>query len=618
MNLDFEKDAELKLNRFKKLGTWYILALSMVASVALVGQLLIQNHLNDQLSDSRVVNVAGKQRMLSQKLTKTILLLAPNQARERRISILSELGPTLNLWRISQEGLLHGNDSLALRGKNSQDISTGFERISNAFDEMQNSASGILSLLNKNPTVTYDSLTPYIDTILNYESEFLAGMDSVVFMYDAEAQNKVAKLSQLEYLLLGIALLVITLEILFIFRPTTGQVNRTVNKLVSSEKNAKKLSKEIGALYASLEKSYEQLSHLNQPVENPRIYARADKGGTIIFISDLYKELSRNSNFSDSIQITDLFPGNDQNGDRMDEIVEAVSEGQTWQGQFHWYGMDKQERWTEVVVIPIYNESDEVDELLVTGSDITLRKLAEKNMGVKNRAEIEKKINEQKFRSVLILEGQEEERKRIAMDIHDGIGQVLTSLKFQFESIDLSGGADKIKKKLIEIQQLIDVLIKEVRKVTFDLKPTVLGDYGLPAALNVLIKEIGKLTDIEMTYHSDGNFSFRLPQKIENNIFRIVQEATNNAIKYSGAGKIEVSLTKAEDLVTITIEDNGKGFDEKLIEARSVNIESGRGFFNMYERTEYINGHLEIKSTPGRGTKVMLTLPVKSPVPVEQ
>jgi signal transduction histidine kinase len=103
-----------------------------------------------------------------------------------------------------------------------------------------------------------------------------------------------------------------------------------------------------------------------------------------------------------------------------------------------------------------------------------------------------------------------------------------------------------------------------------------------------------------------------LPQKVENNIFRIIQEAINNAIKYSAATRIDVILQQEENSLSITVQDNGNGFDEKLVEARSVNIESGRGFFNMYERTEYVNGNLNIKSEPGKGTRVYLRVPVKS------
>src|SRR5690606_16626 len=111
------------------------------------------------------------------------------------------------------------------------------------------------------------------------------------------------------------------------------------------------------------------------------------------------------------------------------------------------------------------------------------------------------------------------------------------------------------------------------RRVTFNLKPTVLSDYGLPAALNVFVKEIGKLSDVELTYAAEGDTTVRLSQKIENNIFRIIQEAINNAIKYASATHIDVSLQHSDNVLVIIVRDNGNGFDEKLVEKRSVNIE---------------------------------------------
>jgi signal transduction histidine kinase len=440
-------------------------------------------------------------------------------------------------------------------------------------------------------------------------------MDQIVFQYDAEARQKVATLSKLEYVLMFISIIVIILEILFVFRPTTIQVNKTVNQLITSEKNAKQLSKEIGALYTSLEKSYEQISNINLPVENPRLMAKADRGGNIIFVTDLFEELYKKEIKDTGMPLSQLFDGMEDPGDWMDEVVETVSEGNHWQGEIYFRDANGGDCWIEITITPVYNENSEIDELLVLGTDLTMRKQAEKNMNRKSRAEIEKKINQQKFRSVLILEGQEEERKRIAMDIHDGIGQMLTSLKFQIESINLKE-SEKAQSKISEIDQLIKQIIKEVRKVTFNLKPTVLGDYGLQAALNVFIQEIGKLIDIKLIYKTEGEL-YRLPQKIENNIFRIIQEAINNAIKYSEAEMIEVFLRQSENDLTIIVKDAGKGFDPKIVEARSVNIESGRGFFNMYERTEYVNGRLEIISDPGKGTTVMLTVPMRNAILVD-
>jgi signal transduction histidine kinase len=301
--------------------------------------------------------------------------------------------------------------------------------------------------------------------------------------------------------------------------------------------------------------------------------------------------------------------------DWMDEVIDTVSDGHFWQGEVQYSGLDGDARWATVIVTPVFNEEQEVDELLVMGADITRRKLAEQSMRRKNRAEIEKKINQQKFRSVLILEGQEEERNRIAMDIHDGIGQMLTSLKYQIESIDVTAG-EKAREEMAEVDQLIKQVIREVRRVTFNLKPPVLADYGLQAALKVFVQETSKLVDVKLVYNTSGHID-RLPQKTENNIFRIVQEAINNAIKYSGADRIEVSLAQAESNVVIKVKDEGKGFDARLIEARSVNIESGRGFFNMYERTEYVNGQLSIHSKPNEGTTVTLTVPVTNNITME-
>jgi two-component system, NarL family, sensor histidine kinase DegS len=609
MNLDFSSENKLKFNRFSKLGMWYILALSVIATIAIVGQLLIQRHLHSQVSDSRVVNLAGTQRYKSQGIVKMSLLLSADLEHSHFPDKIKTLEDLLEQWKRGHYALQHGDEELNLPGGNSELVTQMFSDLEPYFQQVYNSAKSIIQYKRAGLSDT-TSLHQTMRTLLDNETAFLQKMDHIVFQYDQEARQKVSMLSKLEYFLLGISILVIGLEIIFVFRPTTVQVNRTINQLMASEKNARKLSKEIGALYASLEKSYEQISIVNQPVENPRLYAKADKGGGVTFISEAFAILSGQRTVDNSIRLSDLFQGMSNPDEWMDEIVDVLSEGGTWQGEIRFEGAGGKTCWVDAIITPVYHDKDNIEELVLMGSDITRRKEAEQNMNRKNRAEIEKKINQQKFRSVLILEGQEEERKRIAMDIHDGIGQMLTSLKFQIESINLKEG-DKAAQKIGEIEQLIKEVIKEVRKVTFNLKPTVLGDYGLQAALNVFIQEIGKLTDIKLVYRTSGEIE-RLPQKTENNIFRIIQEAINNAIKYSGAEVITVDLKKTGNDLMIVVRDEGRGFDTRLVETRNMNIESGRGFFNMYERTEYVNGNLTIDSAPGKGTTVVLTVPVRS------
>ena len=309
MHVNFDPDTKLSLNRFSKLGTWYVLALSVVATVSIIGQVLIQRHLNGQLNDSRVVNVAGKQRMLSQKISKTVLLLQETQLADERKQILQDLRVSVRLWKISQEGLLHGNDSLQLPANKSEEVGKLFLNVNSHFDEMLGSAQRIVSRLMNDLSVSIDSLKPDRMNILHHENNFLIGMEAIVKQYEVEAQGKVSSLGTMEYALLAISLVVILLEILFIFRPTAAQVNTTMNKLVDSEKNAMNLSKEIGALYASLEKSYEQISIENQPNDNPRLYAKSDRGGNVIFISDLFLELSGIKNMREGMRLCDLFDG---------------------------------------------------------------------------------------------------------------------------------------------------------------------------------------------------------------------------------------------------------------------------------------------------------------------
>jgi signal transduction histidine kinase len=540
------------------------------------------------------VNIAGRQRMLSQKITKLSIIAASNASNDSiRSATLAGLKADLQLWSQSHLQLVDPG-------------SPNSEEVRKLFNDLQKYYQPIVV----NATALSDGRSDAsLQEILDNEPKFLVGMDLIVNQYALEAQEKVETVSMLEYILLGITLLVIVAEIAFIFRPTAIAVSQTVSKLIASEDNAHKLAKEIGALYTSLERSYEQIAIVNKPLDNPVLFAKADIDGRIVYRSDNMERIFGLNYPKEPSMFHELFPFMKNAEGWMNDMLFRIKTGNAWDGDVSFTDHSGTERWAKVGITPVYN-NDLIGELVITGSDTTEHRQAERRMTRKNRAEIEKTINRQKFRSVLILEGQEEERKRIAMDIHDGIGQMLTSLKYQIESIDVSD-RQKAESRIREVEALIREIIREVRRVTFNIKPTVLGDYGLQAALNVFINEIGKLTDVELFYETEGEIG-RLPQKIEDNIFRIIQEALNNALKYSDAESISVSLIQRGDNLIVSVKDEGKGFDTAILSERSTNIESGRGFFNMYERTEYINGKLEIQSGGGKGTVVSLTVPVRN------
>ena len=190
-----------------------------------------------------------------------------------------------------------------------------------------------------------------------------------------------------------------------------------------------------------------------------------------------------------------------------------------------------------------------------------------------------KKHSPQKILTSKILEAQEEERKRIAKDIHDGIGQMLTALKFNIESINIENTAAAIK-KIKNLKILSKELIQGVRMATFNLMPPELTDHGIASALQTLTSQLAKLTGKNILFDNKTNFNKRFDSLTETNLYRIVQEAVNNAIKYANSNYILVSINHGKDILSITIDDDGLGFDTDKIKK---NKTKGMGLF-FYER----------------------------------
>ena len=217
-------------------------------------------------------------------------------------------------------------------------------------------------------------------------------------------------------------------------------------------------------------------------------------------------------------------------------------------------------------------------------------------------------MHQQKVISRQIIENQENEQNRIAKDIHDGIGQMLTGLKYLLESVD-SSDPEKAEVKIIKLKELTSNIIKGVRTATFNLTPPELKDYGIVPALTELTEELSKLTGKEIVLFNKSEFSQRLDSLVEINLYRITQEAINNAIKYAESSHIIVTVSHSQNILSIIVDDNGKGFDKSKLKAKP-DEEGGMGLTFMKERVKYINGRLFINSTPNEGTKVTLNIPL--------
>lgn len=602
------KGKSLEKSVFDRLRKRYLLAFVAIAASIIVSELFVQHYLNMQLSDSRVINLAGRQRMLSQKLSKEVLLLGRDNSREFRQSRAAEISDILDLWQQTHVGLIRGDEVLLLPGGNSPEVARTYEEIQPSFEKMVFHTGVILDQLSANPTASYEVLSPNVNAILASEPVFLEGMSRVVFLYDEEAREKVSKLKRVELFLLVFALAVLVFEISYIFLPTTHEIKRIIGNLIRSEEKARQNASEISGLYSALQKSHEDLAEINLALDQASIFAKADKNGEVFYISNKLTQLTGFSEEEMMTHITNFIPSALANKHFFEQAFWQASQGHVWHDQLSLKNKAGEVIWLDMTIVPVINANGKLLQLIVLCSDITEKKRADEYFRKLDKDRFVDQIREQRLRSSLILEGQEEERRRISKDIHDGIGQLLTGLKFQIEAVNVQD-QERAAQKLSGLKDLVKETIAEVRRVSFFLAPGVLEDYGLASAVNNFVLETRKFSSAVISFNNITGFNARLEAGKEINLYRIIQEAVNNALKYAEAGKIKISFFHDAKRLTIIIQDDGKGFsfEEAMLPEREAR---GHGLGNMKERAMYIDGKIEILSRPGEGTKVYLQVPI--------
>ncbi len=598
------KSNSLDKRTYTKLSRLYIIALSAIALSVIISQFLIRKHLNDQQSDSTVINIAGRQRMLSQKLTKEVVLLSTTNNVENRAVLKEKLKNTFLLWETSHKSLQKGNDNLGLPNENSVIIKNLFIKLNPVFEIIKEASLDIIKEIEESPKVPINSID--IEKIKENEGVFLLLMDQIVNQYDFEAEKKVSWLRRLELLLMALTLLVLLGELFFVFWPTAKTVKNSISQLLQAEQKAKKMAFDADELSATKEKSIKELSALTRAMDETLLFARINSNGTIVQMgnkfSRLFKfnKLNTNTNFSEVISI------HEKEQFIIDDLI-LKHKKTGWQGELKASTTSNDGVWLEMSIIP-FNTNKNSKELLIIASDITKKKEAQLEIERLTQDSFEEKINQQKIISSKIIENQENEQNRIAKDVHDGIGQMLTGLKYNLESINLND-IDKVTIKIEQLKDQAANIIKGVRAATFNLTPPELTDHGIVPAISKLTHELSKLTGKNILFYNETNFNQRLDSLVEINIYRITQEAINNAIKYANSTHIIVTITYTEKILSIVIDDNGKGFDINKIKGEK-NGEGGMGLTFMRERIKYINGRLFINSVPNKNTRITLNVPL--------
>lgn len=594
--------------KFEKLGIFYLFALCVIAFSIIISQVLVQRFISEQTNDSHLVNISGRQRMLSQQISKCALLLGEISNANKKVQTLNELEIALKEWKEAHQALQYGNNALGVNGRTSKKTEELFAQIKTDHQEMVEATENLIRQLRKNTNIPNDSIRKDINTIFTHEGNFLKGMDLIVFQYDNEAKRKVMNLKNVELFLLAISLGVILFEVCFIFLPSARSIRKTFKKLSESQEKSKRMTLELSALYSSLEQSYQDLLEVDVTVEDFTVYAKCDKNGEFNHFSNRFEDVME----FDERKPENLFDWLQEQGYNVEylyNIKEMVLSGKSWSGEIKVINTAGDFVWLKLNIVPTMNEQEQVETLMVISTDETEKKEAEAISQEINKERIEKKVKEQQFRSALILEGQEEERKRISRDMHDGVGQLLSAMKFNLEGIrSVNSGYER--EKLKTSKDLLKNVIREVRRISFNLTPNALSDYGIASALSKFCREITKISDLQVIFENRTGFLSRLEGKVENNLYRIAQEAVNNIIKYAEAKEVKIILSHNPKYLNLEITDDGKGFDIDKLEEMGHFSASGHGIFNIRERANFINGQCEISSIKGKGTTILINIPL--------
>jgi signal transduction histidine kinase len=211
-----------------------------------------------------------------------------------------------------------------------------------------------------------------------------------------------------------------------------------------------------------------------------------------------------------------------------------------------------------------------------------------------------------------VISAQEEERRRIARELHDETGQSLTSLALGLQALEGTEHPEGLKARTVELRSLVAKTLEEVHLLARALRPSILDDLGLVAALERCVKGYEAATGLRMDFYARGFDGRRLQLHLETALYRIVQEALTNVVKHAQARNASVLLEHRGLGVVAVVEDDGQGFDIDVVR-HSRGDGQGLGINGIEERVSLLGGSLTVESKPGMGTTVVVEMPLEPP-----
>lgn len=269
-------------------------------------------------------------------------------------------------------------------------------------------------------------------------------------------------------------------------------------------------------------------------------------------------------------------------------------------GEIRW------QRWTDRA---IFDDDGSIVEIQSVGHDITERKLHEQQLQRLNEQLMEEH-DRRRFLSKSLIDLLERDRQKIAMELHDHIGQILTTLKMDLELMGthLNDSQAPLKARIAAAQDKAVQAIRSVKEIAYGLRPSMLDNLGLVSSIRNLIDDIKRSTDLQIHFFSQ-NVPKRFNQEKETTVYRVLQEAMCNVIKHARARKVFINLVKRGKLLSLSVEDDGIGFEPDKV-MKDMEGKGPLGLLIMQERVVQIDGELSIESRTGKGTHVLAEIPM--------
>jgi PAS domain S-box-containing protein len=280
------------------------------------------------------------------------------------------------------------------------------------------------------------------------------------------------------------------------------------------------------------------------------------------------------------------------------ELVEGKQE--SYQGEKKYIRKDGQTAWGRLTVSPFQGVKDEEQFAICLLEDITDQKQAEKDI----------RTYQEQLRSVALELSltEERERRRLATELHDHVGQILALAQIKLGAIRESASSTQLAEPMDEIRRLIEQTIHYTRSLTFELSPPILYDLGFDAAVEWLAELIQGQHGIVIKVQTDRSAK-PVSDEIRVLLFQTVRELLANVVKHASAKNIRVFITREDTILQVKVEDDGLGLG--VSPDFSLEGPGGFGIFSIQERLKYLGGHLEVAAEPGWGTRVTLRVPLK-------